>query len=81
MPPRKEPQPAPVQIEVLKAWIDGGAPKPKVDRSILATLQVPTAKPATLRHKSGSKGTSLAVAIQVAGRDRLASPGCDNLYL
>ena len=51
MPPRKEPQPAPVQIEVLKAWIDGGAPTPKVDRSILATLQVPTAKPAALRRQ------------------------------
>ena len=51
MPPRKEPQPAPVQIEVLKAWIAGGAPTPKVDRSILATLQVPTAKPAALRRQ------------------------------
>ena len=51
MPPRKEPQPSPAQIEVLKAWIAAGAPGPKVDRSILATLHVPAAKPTGLRRQ------------------------------
>ena len=51
MPPRKEPQPSPAQVEILRAWITAGAPAPKVDRSILATLHVPTAKPAALRRQ------------------------------
>ena len=51
MPPRKEPQPSPDQVEILRAWITAGAPAPKVDRYILATLHVPTAKPAALRRQ------------------------------
>ena len=51
MPPRKEPQPSPAQIATLQAWVTAGAPGPEKDRSILATLHVPEAKPAPLRRQ------------------------------
>ena len=51
MPPRKEPQPSPVHIATLQAWVTAGAPGPEKDRSILATLHVPEAKPTPLRRQ------------------------------
>ncbi|MDD9867044.1 MAG: hypothetical protein OXS32_11905, partial [Verrucomicrobiales bacterium] len=41
MPPRREPQLSPDQIDTLLRWIDQGAKPPADDRSILANLNVP----------------------------------------
>ncbi len=46
MPPRKEPQPVPAQVETLLWWIDQGAKPPAGDRSIIANLTVPKIQPA-----------------------------------
>ena len=41
MPPRREPQLSPAQVDTLLRWIDQGAKPPADDRSILANLNVP----------------------------------------
>ncbi|MEE2948065.1 MAG: c-type cytochrome domain-containing protein, partial [Verrucomicrobiota bacterium] len=46
MPPRREPQPAPTQVDTLLRWIDQGAKPPSDDRSIIANLTVPKIQPA-----------------------------------
>ncbi len=70
MPPKKEPQPAPEEVAILRAWIEGGAKGPArgADESILATLHVPDiaaapglAKPITAAEYSPD-GKRLAVA-------------------
>ena len=46
MPPRREPQLSPAQVDTLLRWIDQGAKPPADDRSILANLNVPEVKAA-----------------------------------
>jgi len=46
MPPRREPQLSPAQVDTLLRWIDQGAKSPDDDRSILANLTVPEVEPA-----------------------------------
>ena len=40
MPPRREPQLSPAQVDTLLRWIDQGAKPPADDRSILANLNI-----------------------------------------
>ena len=51
MPPKKEPQLSPEQVELISRWIEEGAtgPAPGKDLSILATLNVPDLNPAIPR--------------------------------
>ena len=67
MPPRKEPQPSPAQIETLRAWIAAGASGPKVDRSILTTLHVPRVQPTPLRHQPVTAMTISREGIRALG--------------
>ena len=46
MPPRREPQLSPAQVNTLLRWIDQGAKSPDNDQSILANLTVPEVEPA-----------------------------------
>ena len=84
MPPPSEPQPTPKQLATLQAWITQGAKGPTDDRSILSTLSVPMATPATTAQRpitalSISHDNQLAVAafkqVQVGDRVLTDHPG------